>query len=107
MPSKAQETIELTFTANAHGGIYCPFDAVNVTNVTRGWTETLAYPDTVLVLNSTVGVDEQHHEEAMHLGEAYPNPFTDETNAPLDMPFTGEVSIQVVRIDGTFRGGVL
>lgn len=101
MPSKAQETIELTFTANAHGGIYCPFDAVNVTNVTRGWTETLAYPDTVLVLNSTVGVDEQHHEEAMHLGEAYPNPFTDETNAPLDMPFTGEVSIQVVRIDGT------
>ena len=101
MPSKAQETIELTFTANAQGGIYCPFDAVNVTNVTRGWTETLAYPDTVLVLNSTVGVDEQHHEEAMHLGEAYPNPFTDETNAPLDMPFTGEVSIQVVRIDGT------
>ncbi len=101
MPSKAQETIELTFTANAQGGIYCPFDAVNVTNVTRGWTATLAYPDTVLVLNSTVGIDEQHHEEAMHLGEAYPNPFTDETNAPLDMPFTGEVSIQVVRIDGT------
>ncbi len=101
MPSKAQETIELTFTANAQGGIYCPFDAVNVTNVTRGWTATLAYPDTVLVLNSTVGIDEQHYEEAIHLGEAYPNPFTDETNIPLDMPFTGEVSIQVVRIDGT------
>ena len=97
----AQESIELTFTANAQGGIYCPFDAVNVTNVTRGWTETLAYPDTVLVLNSTVGIDEQHYEEAIHLGEAYPNPFTDETNIPLDMPFTGEVSIQVVRIDGT------
>lgn len=101
MPSKAQETIELTFTANAQGGIYCPFDAVNVTNVTRGWTATLAYPDTVLVLNSTVGIDEQHYEEAIHLGEAYPNPFTDETNVPLDMPITGEVSIQVVRIDGT------
>ena len=101
IPSKGQETIELTFTANTQGGMYCPFDAVNVTNVTRGWTETLAYPDTVLVLNSTVGIGEQQYEEAIHLGEAYPNPFTEETNAPLDMPFTGEVSIQVVRIDGT------
>lgn len=99
--SKAQESIELTFTANtSQGSMYCPFDAVNVTNVTRGWTETLAYPDTVLVLNSTVGIGEQYGK-ALRLGEAYPNPFTDETNAPLEMPITGEVSIQVIRIDGT------
>ena len=98
--SKAQEAVTLTFTANTQGGVYCPFDAVNVTNVTRGWTETLAYPDTILVLNSTVGLGEQFGA-SFHFGEAYPNPFTDEAIVSLETPVTGEVCIQVFRIDGT------
>ena len=100
VPSKAQETVTLTFTANTQGGVYCPFNAVNVTNVTRGWTETLAYPDTILVLNSTVGLDEQFGA-CIHLGKAYPNPFVDETNVLLENPVAGELFIQVYRIDGT------
>ncbi len=50
LPSKAQESVALTFTANTQSGIYCHFDAVNIINVTRGLTETIAYPDTTLVL---------------------------------------------------------
>ena len=99
--SKAQEAVTLTFTANTtQGSMYCPFDAVNVTNVTRGWTETLAYPDTVLLLNSTVGLGEQFGA-TFRLGEAHPNPFTDETVISLETSVTGEVCIQVFRIDGT------
>lgn len=99
--SKAQEAVTLTFTANTtQGGMYCPFDAVSVTNVTRGWTETLAYPDTVLVLNSTVGLGERFGA-TFRLGEAHPNPFIDETVISLETSVTGEVCIQVFRIDGT------
>ena len=90
----------LSFSANAQGGMYCPFDALIVTNVTRGWTETLAYPDTVLLLHYTsVGIVEQYGK-VLRLSEAYPNPFTNETNVSLDMPAMDEVFIQVVRIDG-------
>ena len=98
--STAQETVTLTFTANTQEGMYCPFDAVNVTNVTRGWTETLAYPDTILVLSFLDGIGEQNGM-AFRLGEAYPNPFTDETNVSLEMPVAGDALIQVVRVDGT------
>ena len=98
--SMAQESVTLTFTANTQNGLYCPYDAVNVTNVTRGWTETLAYPDTVLVMNPMGGISEQN-EMACRLGEAYPNPFTDETQMSLEMSEAGDVLIQVVRVDGT------
>lgn len=57
LPSKAQESVTLTFTVNTQSGIYCHFDAVNVTIVTRGWTDTLVYPDTTLVLGYTTGVN--------------------------------------------------
>jgi hypothetical protein len=94
----AQEPVTLTFTASTQNGLYCPFDAVNVTNVTRGWTETLAYPDTVLVLTPTVGLEEQ--SDALNLGKAYPNPFTEETCVLLEMPVACDALLQTVRIDG-------
>ena len=99
LPSTAQESVTLTFTANTQSGMYCHFDAVNVTNVTRGWTETLMYPDTTLVLGYTTGVNVVS-EQSLRLGEAYPNPFTYETNVPLEMPNSDFVFLQVVRVDG-------
>ena len=96
----AQETVNVAFTASTESGLYCPFSSISVTNVTRGWTETLAYPDTVLVLTNTVGVDE-HTGKAFCLGDAYPNPFTEETQALLELPEKGDVLLQVIRVDGS------
>lgn len=97
--SKAQETVELTFTASTQDGVYCPFDAIVVNNVTRGWTETLAYPDTVLSMNHTLSLNE-YYSSSFHLGKAYPNPFTNKTNVMLDMLVSDNVSIQLFRVDG-------
>jgi hypothetical protein len=96
----AQETVIVTFTANTVDGIYCPFNSVSATNVTRGWTETLVYPDTILVLTNTVGVNE-HNDKAFYLGNAFPNPFTGETFAFLELPEKSDVALQVVRVDGS------
>ena len=48
---------KVVFTGAMLNGTYCPFEEVKVTNMTKGWTETLVYPDTILIL-SGLGVEE-------------------------------------------------
>ncbi len=93
----AQQTVKVTFTGGTVTGQYCPFNVVTANNVTRGWTETLIYPDTVLVMTAT-GVEEH---QGSRLGTAYPNPFSGETRVPLELASTGEVLLQVIRADGS------
>ena len=73
MPIQAQESVKLIFTAITADGSYSPFTYVSATNLTRGWTETLLYPDTVLVLTSSVGIGEQQNIAGLRLSEAFPN----------------------------------
>ena len=100
MPIQAQETVKLIFTATTTDGNYSLFTYVSATNLTRGWTETLLYPDTVLVLTNSVGIGEQQDLDGLRLGEAFPNPFTKETNVLLEIPEDGEALIQLVDING-------
>lgn len=96
----AQETVCVCFTASTESGdYYCPFTSINVTNVTRGWSETLVYPDTLLVLTNTDGIDELE-DSSFHLGEAFPNPFSGCAEALLRMPESGDLLLRVVRLDG-------
>jgi len=81
------KTTVLTFTANAPDDIYHPFNSVNVTNVTRGWTETLVYPDTVLVLKNTTCI-------------VSPNPFSLQTNVRFQMSKEGRAVFVVCNING-------
>ena len=85
--SQDTEKTTLVFTANSPGGIYHPFNSVNVTNVTRGWTETLAYPDTVLVLKNTTCI-------------VSPNPFSTQTNVRFQMSREGRAIFVVYSING-------
>lgn len=95
----AQDKVTVKFTAKDQNGKYCPFAEVEVTNVTRNWTATLHYPDTVLTLTPT-GVGE-YGATACRLGNAFPNPFTGETRVPLELGEAAEVQLRIVRIDGT------
>ena len=89
---------KVTFTGAMLDGSYCPFEEVRVTNITKGWTETLVYPDTVLIL-SGFGVEEasSSREGIMHV---YPNPFEDFTDVEFDILESGPVDIRVVGVDG-------
>ena len=92
----SQETT-VSFTGVSLNGSYCPFDRVNVTNVTQGWSETLVYPDTVLIL-SGLGVEETFFSsEGIHI---YPNPFSDFTSVEFGVPESGWVDVCVVGVDG-------
>lgn len=85
--SQDTETTTLVFTANSPVDIYHPFNSVNVTNVTRGWTETLVYPDTVLVLKNTTCI-------------VSPNPFSLQTNVRFQMSKEGRAAFVVCNING-------
>ena len=47
------QVVTVSFTGATQNGSQCRFDAVNVVNITKGWNETLVYPDTVMVLLCT------------------------------------------------------
>ena len=79
----AQETVTLTFTAKQQNEAYQQLDSVLVTNVTRGWTEVLYYPDTVLTMN-TVGIPDWENERgSVKLYQNVPNPFSGITDFKL------------------------
>ena len=89
---------KVVFTGAMLNGSYCPFEEVKVTNITKGWTETLVYPDTVLIL-SGLGVEEVSASNEGII-RVYPNPFNDFTNVEFNVPESGRVDICVVGVDG-------
>ena len=72
MQGVVAQTVRLTFTGVGNSG-YQRLDSVHVENLTRGWCETLLYPDTVITLDMSTGLL-QPSGNAMQIS-AYPNPF--------------------------------
>lgn len=91
--------ITLTFTSTTQNGTYYPFEVVNVTNVTRGWTESLMYPDTTMVLTSYDGLQESTNNEGF-LSEIYPNPLSGTANVLFGMDKAGLINAQIISING-------
>jgi hypothetical protein len=89
---------KVVFTGAMLNGTYCPFEEVKVTNITKGWTETLVYPDTVLIL-SGLGVEEVSASNEGII-RVYPNPFEDFTNVEFGLSESGRVDVCVVGVDG-------
>jgi len=50
--SLISQTIELRFTGEDRNHSYVRLDSVQIINYTQDWTETIYYPDTVLILNT-------------------------------------------------------
>ena len=95
------QAVTLCFTGTDLNGYNVPFDSVVVTNVTRGWTETLVYPDTTLVL-SRLGVGEIAPDQA-GITSIFPNPFDAFANVGFGLAEAGRVGIRVVGIDGVMK----
>ena len=70
--SVSSQTVTLRFTGASADNSYVRLDSVQVCNVSRSWTEALAYPDTVFEV-SPIGIVVAQ-SEAVAL-QSYPNPF--------------------------------
>ena len=98
MPAFSQE-ITVRFIGQINGTDYCRLDRVAVINVTRNWTEMVEYPDTIIVLGSTVGAN-LNIAAVQGLGQNIPNPFDCETRVELSVSQREDVRIQLLDVAG-------
>ncbi|MBR5984560.1 MAG: hypothetical protein IK025_12685, partial [Bacteroidales bacterium] len=98
MPAFSQE-ITVRFIGQINGTDYCRLDRVAVINVTRNWTEMVEYPDTIIVLGSTVGANLNIAAE-QGLGQNIPNPFDCETRVELSVSQREDVRMQLLDVAG-------
>ena len=91
------QRIDLKFTGNLFSVGHISLDSVKIHNVTRMWTETLIYPDTVLSLSS-LGIDEA--QNGLSEMKVYPNPFKGMTNVALHLTESGPLSITIHDLSG-------
>jgi uncharacterized protein (TIGR02145 family) len=97
----AQTTITLTFTAEVNGN-HLPLDSVLIENLTQGGDTTLYAPDTVLVLDHGIGIEDKvnGHGNQMILFPAYPNPVTHTSTIRLFLPQDVPVTLRLYDLVG-------
>ena len=100
----AAQSVTVTFTARSNSGSYHRFDSVRVENLTQGWSQRLAYPDTTLVLGSTSGIATAESAGAVEL-KVYPNPFAGRAESLLQLNEDDNVSIRVLDVKGSLVAG--
>ncbi len=93
------QEITVRFTGQLNETDYCRLDRVVVTNLTRNWSETLEYPDTIIVLGGTVGTD-LNIAATQGLGQNIPNPFDCETRVELSVSQREDVRMQLLDVAG-------
>lgn len=94
----AQE-ITVCFSGKLNGSEYCQLDSVVVTNLESHWSETVVYPDSVIVLSATTGSDAMI-AESQGLLQNVPNPFNGETRVELSVLHCENVSLRLLDVTG-------
>ena len=95
------QPLTLTFTGRDASNQYFPLTRVVVNNLTKGWQETLFWPDTVLVMTPTgIGDVETFQETSLRLSQNNPNPFDGITFVNLQVAEPGDVAIEITDITG-------
>lgn len=94
----AQETI-VSFSGRLNGSEYCQLDSVVVTDLDGHWSETVVYPDSVIVLSVRMGSDVMI-AESQGLLQNVPNPFNGETKVELSVLHCENVSMQLLDVAG-------
>ena len=101
------QTVSMTFTGrNAGNNQYVRLYSVVVQNLTRGWTETLFWPDTVLTLTEGTGIEnaETMFTSFLRLSQNVPNPFNGTTFVNLEVSEPGDVALTITDITGRVVG---
>ena len=99
------QSVTVTFTGRDTQNHYVPLSRVEARNLTKGWQETLIWPDTVLVM--TVSDDDgietygqTQNFASLRLSQNNPNPFDGTTFVTLQVAEPGEVDVVVTDITG-------
>ena len=93
----AQETVTLVFTGTDPQGTYVQLGSVEIRNLTRNWSETIVFPDTVYTLAVGTSIPENPQKHKM---QVMPNPFDGHTRVNIFSEETESVSMTLTDING-------
>lgn len=95
------QTVTLTFSGRDAQNQYIQLNRVMVSNITRGWQETIEWPDTVLIMQDGTGIEEMAQTETLpRLSQNNPNPFNGITDVTLTLAAAGTVTLQIAEVNG-------
>ncbi len=94
------QTITLTFTGRDAADHYVQLNRVSITNLTKGWQETIYWPDTTLTMQNGPGIDESVANGGFVLSQNNPNPFSGTTDVNLTVADAGAVTLEIVDGNG-------
>lgn len=98
------QTVALTFTGRDAVNQYVQLDRVVITNQTKGWQETIYWPDTTLIMQNVTGIDESVANGGFVLSQNNPNPFTGTTDVNLTVADAGAVTLEIADGNGKIVG---
>ena len=94
------QTVTLTFTGQDAANQHVQLDSVSVTNQTKGWSETLVWPDTILTMQNGTGIDETVANDGLGLFQNNPNPFHGTTDVLLTVMDAGMMTLEIADANG-------
>ena len=94
------QTMTLTFTGRDANNHYVQLERITVINQTKGWQETLIWPDTTLTMQNGTGIDESVANGGFALLQNNPNPFNGTTDVNLTVADAGMVTLEIVDVNG-------
>ena len=100
------QTVTLTFTGKDANNNRVQLDRVTITNLTKGWQETLYWPDTTLTMQNGTGIHDVDTGRApsLQLSQNNPNPFNGTTDVLLTVADAGMVVLEIADANGRIVG---
>lgn len=93
----SQNSVDLVFTGRNQQNSYIRLSGVTIQNISKDWSETIFFPDTIYTLNIGMGIEEISQEDKM---QVMPNPFDGNTRVNVFSTKAEMIRMQVVDING-------
>ncbi|MBQ7735074.1 MAG: T9SS type A sorting domain-containing protein [Bacteroidales bacterium] len=95
------QSVTLTFTGRDANNNRVQLDRVSITNLTKGWQETIYWPDTTLTMqNGGTGIDDYANNGGFVLSQNNPNPFNGTTDVLLAVADAGTMTLDIADVNG-------
>ena len=94
------QTVSLTFSGKDESNRYVRIDSVVVENLTKGWQETLVYPDTTLTMTVSSGDGIAILDAPLTLSPNNPNPFDGTTFVNVNLSESDNLGVEITDIAG-------
>ena len=96
------QSVPVSFTGRDANNHWVQLDRVVITNQTKGWTETIIWPDTTLTMQNGTGIYdvETMCTSSLQLSQNNPNPFNGTTDVLLTVADAGAVTLEITDVNG-------